>query len=65
MMYKINDRQGEVFLLAPTSSNGESYYEVYAHSENDTFGKYIGDFETPQRFGTKEFQIDFEYWIED
>lgn len=53
--------EGNVYLLRPRN-NGE-YYEVYAHSNDETFGDYVGDFESPYKLETLEFEKDFASWL--
>lgn len=63
-MIKINYTiavNGNVYLLCPRN-NGE-YYEVYSHSNDDMFGDYLGDFETPYKLETLEFEKDFATWL--
>ena len=53
--------EGNVYLLCP-KNNGE-YYEVYAHSNDEMFGKYLGDFETTNKLETLEFEREFTAWL--
>ncbi len=53
--------EGNVYLLCP-KNNGE-YYEVYAHSNDETFGKYLGDFESANKLETLEFEREFTAWL--
>lgn len=53
--------EGNVYLLCPRN-NGE-YYEVYSHSNDETFGDYVGDFESPYKLDSLEFEKDFTAWI--
>lgn len=53
--------EGNVYLLCPRN-NGE-YYEVYSHSNDEMFGDYLGDFETPYKLETLEFEKDFTTWL--
>jgi hypothetical protein len=53
--------ESNVYLLRPRN-NGE-YYEVYAHSKDETFGEYVGDFESPYKLETLEFEKDFATWL--
>lgn len=52
---------GNVYLLCP-KNNGE-YYEVYAHSNDDMYGKYFGDFESTNKLESLEFEKEFTAWI--
>lgn len=63
-MIKINYTiavNGNVYLLCPR--NNEEYYEVYAHSNDDMYGKYLGDFESAYELETLEFERDFTAWL--
>ena len=53
--------EGNVYLLRPRN-NGE-YYEVYAHSNDEMFGDYLGDFESTYELETLEFERDFTSWL--
>lgn len=53
--------EGNVYLLCP-KNNGE-YYEVYTHSNDDMYGKYLGDFESANRLETLEFEREFTAWL--
>ena len=53
--------EGNVYLLCP-KNNGE-YYEVYTHSNEEMYGKYLGDFESANRLETLEFEIEFTAWL--
>ena len=53
--------EGNVYLLCP-KNNGE-YYEVYTHSNDDVFGKYLGDFESANRLETLEFERELTAWL--
>ena len=53
--------EGNVYLLCPRN-NGE-YFEVYSHSNDEMFGDYLGDFETPYKLETLEFEKDFATWL--
>ena len=52
---------GNVYLLRPRN-NGE-YYEVYAHSNDEMYGKYLGDFESAYELETLEFEREFTAWL--
>lgn len=63
-MIKINYTiavNGNVYLLCPRN-NGE-YYEVYAHSNDEMFGDYLGDFESAYELETLDFERDFTAWL--
>jgi hypothetical protein len=51
--------------LEPKTDHNGTYYEVYAHSDDDTFGKYVGDFECNEAFETREFIELFDMWIKE
>lgn len=51
--------------LEPKTDHNGTYYEVYAYSNDETFGKYVGDFECNEAFETKEFMELFNMWIEE
>lgn len=55
--------EGNVYLLCP-KNNGE-YYEVYTHSNDDMFGKYLGDgnFKSGNKLETLEFEREFTAWL--
>jgi hypothetical protein len=53
--------EGNVYLLCP-KNNGE-YYEVYTHSNDDMYGKYLGDFESANRLETLEFERELTAWL--
>lgn len=53
--------EGNVYLLCP-KNNGE-YYEVYTHSNDDMYGKYLGDFESTNRLETLAFEREFTAWL--
>ena len=53
--------EGNVYLLRPRN-NGE-YYEVYSHSNDEMFGDYLGDFESPYKLETLKFEKDFAAWL--
>ena len=53
--------EGNVYLLRPRN-NGE-YYEVYAHSNDEMFGDYLGDFESAYELETLDFERDFTAWL--
>lgn len=53
--------EGNVYLLRPRN-NGE-YYEVYNHSNEEMYGEYLGDFESPYKLETLEFEKDFASWL--
>ena len=53
--------EGNVYLLCP-KNNGE-YYEVYTHSNDDMYGKYLGDFESTNRVETLVFEREFTAWL--
>lgn len=63
-MIKINYTiavNGNVYLLCPR--NDEEYYEVYAHSNDEMYGEYLGDFESAYELETLEFERDFTAWL--
>ena len=53
--------EGNVYLLRPRN-NGE-YYEVYAHSNDEMFEDYLGDFESAYELETLDFERDFTAWL--
>lgn len=53
--------EGNVYLLCPMC-NG-NYYEVYTHSKDEMFGKYLGDFESANKLETLEFEKEFTAWL--
>lgn len=63
MTFVITDYDNNKWLLDKKTDNYGTYYEVYGHSEDDTFGCYIGDFECEFAFETKEFEQSFNDWL--
>ena len=63
MTYVITDYENNKWLLEEKTYKQWVYYEVFAHSEDDTYGKYIGDFECEHKFETKEFEQSFNDWL--
>lgn len=64
MAFVLDNGNGKWCLEPKTDHNG-TYYEVYAHSNDDTFGKYVGDFECNEAFETREFIELFDMWIKE
>jgi hypothetical protein len=64
-MAYVLDNGNDIWRLEPNTDHNGTYYEVYAHSDDDTFGKYVGDFECNEAIETKEFIELFDMWIKE
>lgn len=53
--------EGNVYLLCP-KNNGE-YYEVYNYSNDDMYGKHLGDFKSTHKLESLEFEREFTAWL--
>lgn len=62
MTFVIENGNGK-WCLEPKTDHDGTYYEVYTHSDYETFGEYVGDFETIHKRGTLEFEKEFTDWI--
>lgn len=55
--------EGNVYLLRPIQYDNGEYYEVYTHTNDETFGMYLGDFESANKLETLEFEREFTAWL--
>lgn len=53
--------EGNVYHLYPM--NNGTYYEVFAHSNDDMYGEFLGDFKSTNKLETLAFEKEFTAWL--
>ena len=63
--FKVKDLEGREYLLLEKYFAEEDgvFYEVYEYSYDETYGAYLGDFDTQEKIGSTEFVNELTEWL--